>query len=175
MHPDKIQVYIGIGTNLGQPEQQVGDALTAIQSHESCSGLRISDLYSSKPLGTIEQPDFVNAVAGFQTVLSPDALLTFLQEIEQAQGRTREIRWGPRTLDLDILLYGDLEVASSGLTIPHPGLLERDFVLYPLFQIAPDLEIPGAGKLSDCMRRCPIRSLKNLASGNEVESAALAR
>lgn len=119
-----------------------------------------SSLYRSAPLGPANQPDYVNAVMAVETALAPLALLDALQALETAFGRVRHgERWGPRTLDLDILLYGSEILATDRLTVPHPGLAEREFVLYPLQEIAPDLNIPGLGPLADLVRRCPRRGL----------------
>jgi 2-amino-4-hydroxy-6-hydroxymethyldihydropteridine diphosphokinase len=119
-----------------------------------------SSLYRSAPMGPANQPDYVNAVMAVETALAPLALLDALQALETAFGRVRHgERWGPRTLDLDILLYGSEILATDRLTVPHPGLAEREFVLYPLQEIAPDLNIPGLGPLADLVRRCPRRGL----------------
>lgn len=148
-------VYVGIGSNLQQPVLQVQQALDAL-THlpETCLSAR-SRLYHSRPMGPQDQPDYVNAVVALETTLSATELLVQLQAIEQAQGRERSgRRWGPRTLDLDILLYGDEIINLPQLQVPHPGLHQRNFVLYPLYEIAPDLVVPGKGSLASLLAQC---------------------
>jgi 2-amino-4-hydroxy-6-hydroxymethyldihydropteridine diphosphokinase len=113
-------------------------------------------------MGPQDQPEYINAVASLETNLQAEALLDALQAIEQAQGRVRDERWGPRTLDLDILLYGDEVIDSDRLTIPHPGLSEREFVLYPLYELAPDLMIPGLGSLASLYQHCDANGIERL-------------
>nr|VFJ61889.1 MAG: 2-amino-4-hydroxy-6-hydroxymethyldihydropteridinediphosphokinase [Candidatus Kentron sp. FW]VFJ66447.1 MAG: 2-amino-4-hydroxy-6-hydroxymethyldihydropteridinediphosphokinase [Candidatus Kentron sp. FW] len=142
------KAYIGVGANLGDPITTARSALAALASLPGTTLLSRSMLYLSPPLGPVRQPDFINAVAAIRTPLAPLALLSRLQSIEHRYGRVRNgVRWGPRTLDLDLLLYGDLRINEDTLTVPHPGLCQRAFVLYPLYEIAPDLEIPGHGPL----------------------------
>ena len=139
MNP-KIISYIGIGANLSQPLQQAKAAIIALSQLSQSRLLAVSPLYCSKPLGPADQPDYINAVAKVETRLEAEALLDALQAIELSQGRERkEERWGPRTLDLDILLYGNHTIQTSRLTIPHYHMAEREFVLYPLADIAADL------------------------------------
>lgn len=148
-------VYVGIGSNLQQPVHQVQQAIQALKQLPDTRLLTHSRLYHSRPLGPQDQPDFVNAVAAIETQLTATALLHQLQEIEQAQGRVRNgRRWGPRTLDLDILLYGDEIINLPQLNVPHPGLHQRNFVLYPLHEIAPDLVVPGRGALATLLAQC---------------------
>ncbi len=144
-----LPAYIGIGSNLKKPSQQVSAAFGAIGDlPETRLELR-SSLYRSAPLGGIEQPDFVNAVAGILTRLDARDLLDELKQIERRRGRERKgLRWGPRVLDLDILVYSGRLIDDDGLTVPHAGIAERNFVLLPLLDIAPQLEIPGLGRLS---------------------------
>jgi 2-amino-4-hydroxy-6-hydroxymethyldihydropteridine diphosphokinase len=132
-----IRTYIGLGSNLENPVAQVQQALLALQNFPNTEFIAASSLYRTPPLGPQQaQPDFINAVAALDTRLSPDALLSELHAIEQKQGRKRTgERWGPRTLDLDIILYGDLVLNTPTLTIPHPGLPERDFWLIPLKEL----------------------------------------
>ncbi|MAY35782.1 MAG: 2-amino-4-hydroxy-6-hydroxymethyldihydropteridine diphosphokinase [Spongiibacteraceae bacterium] len=134
--------YIGLGSNLDDPRSQIARALAALAAHPSMELVCTSSYYGSKAVGPGEQPDFVNAVAELRTALEPLDLLHALQAIEQQQGRVRAVRWGARTLDLDILLYGDLQLSSSELTLPHPRLQERPFVVVPLAEIAPELTLP---------------------------------
>ena len=147
--------YIGLGSNLADPVQQV---LTALDELRATPGMRLlahSSLYRNAPMGPPDQPDYVNAVACVETSLLPEALLDALLAIEQRHGRVRDgERWGPRTLDLDLLLFGEDVIASERLVVPHPGMPERPFVLLPLQQIAPDLQIPGMGSLAALCARC---------------------
>lgn len=134
--------YISLGSNLDDPVSQVQTALASISEIEGVDLIKVSSLYHTKPMGT-SQPDYINAVAKIDTTLKPLALLHALQTIENQQGRVRsEERWGPRTIDLDIQLYGNEAMDTDELTIPHYGLKERDFVLMPLFEIEPDLVLP---------------------------------
>lgn len=136
------RVYIGLGSNLESPKEQLLRALHTLKQHPAINTLEVSNLYSSKPVGPQDQPDFVNAVAAFSTLLSPHDLLDVLQGIEQSQRRVRERHWGPRTLDLDILLYGSLEIEDERLTVPHRFMRERGFVMQPLSDLAADLVLP---------------------------------
>ena len=124
--------------------------------------MAVSSLYQSPPMGPPDQPDYVNAVLSLETALTPHQLLDLLQSIEQLHGRERKRHWGERTLDLDILLYGEQTLNDARLKIPHPGMLERAFVLYPLAEIAPNIEIPGAGKLQDVLSSCPQGELEKI-------------
>ena len=148
--------YLGLGSNLQQPEQQLKHSLSALNNTENISVACVSSFYRSSPMGPQDQPDYVNAVAGIDTNLEPLALLDSLQAIESDQGRQREIetRWGARTLDLDILLYAEQIISHDRLQIPHPGLDQRHFVLYPLYEIAPDLLIPEKGELAELCANC---------------------
>lgn len=140
--------YIGLGSNLSQPAKQLHQAVNSIAQLELTTVLKCSSLYSSKPMGPQDQPDYVNAVVEIETNLSPHALLAAMQKIELDQGRVRKgQRWGPRTLDLDILLFGNQVIESQDLTIPHIGMKSREFVLFPLHEIAPDLVLPCGNSL----------------------------
>ncbi|MDT0617729.1 2-amino-4-hydroxy-6-hydroxymethyldihydropteridine diphosphokinase [Salinisphaera sp. P385] len=139
------RVWIGLGSNLDDPAGQVRAGLTALAGLPDSRPGPVSDLFRSAPVGVTDQPDFCNAVAGLDTDLEPLALLEALQAIEQAAGRRRTRRWGPRTLDLDMLVYGDRRIDLPTLTVPHPRLAERAFVLVPLVSVAPNLDIPGQG------------------------------
>lgn len=141
------KVYIALGANLGDPVQTLKDALLELASGPALQQLRASSLYRSKPMGPADQPDYVNAVVTATTELEPLALLDYLQAIEQQFGRQRLRHWGPRTLDLDILLVDDLVSTSERLTLPHPGLTERDFVVVPLAELAPTLVLPNGQTL----------------------------
>ena len=146
--------YIGMGSNLEQPLDQLQRALTELRDIPGSSLQASSSFYISSPMGPADQPDYVNAVAALRTELSPLDLLDQLQQIEQAHGRQRGPRWGPRTLDLDLLLYGDQFILNDRLSVPHPGIGERAFVLLPLAELAPELEIPGLGIVSDLLAAC---------------------
>lgn len=148
---DPLPVYVGLGSNLGNPEAQVRRALDALGRIPGARLARHSRLYRSAPVGVPDQPDYVNGVALLETRLPALALLDALQAIEVAQGRQRDgTRWGPRTLDLDLLLYGAHRITGPRLEIPHPEMHRRPFVLVPLAEIAPPgLHIPGLGELAD--------------------------
>ncbi|MDO6618030.1 MULTISPECIES: 2-amino-4-hydroxy-6-hydroxymethyldihydropteridine diphosphokinase [unclassified Shewanella] len=141
------RVFVALGANLENPEQQLDNAVTAIKSLGQDHHIKVSHYYRSRPMGDVKQPDYVNAVVSFSTTLSPIDLLDALQAIENEQGRVRDLRWGPRTLDLDILLYGELMVDLPRLTVPHYGMKQRSFVLIPLADIAADLVLPCNTKL----------------------------
>lgn len=140
--------YIGLGSNLRSPEQQVLAAFDEIAAIPGVTLCRRSSLYRTAPIGYADQPDYVNAVAEVCTVLAPEELLEELLAIEQHHGRVREFANAPRTLDLDILIYADLQLATRALTLPHPRAHLRAFVLYPLMEIAPRCVIPGRGPVS---------------------------
>lgn len=158
-----IIAYIGLGSNLQNPSEQIHDARLAINTLPNTQQLAFSSLYHSPPMGPQDQPDYVNAVMAISTTLSPLDLLRGLQRIENTQGRVRNERWGARTLDLDILLYGDQVIELPDLIVPHIGITERAFVLYPLYEIAPQLLIPNKDKLSDLVANCPLAGLTRLA------------
>ncbi|WP_158134390.1 2-amino-4-hydroxy-6-hydroxymethyldihydropteridine diphosphokinase [Vibrio navarrensis] len=147
-----IRAYIAIGSNLADPVAQANRAIAALKSLPNSELVAVSQLYSSTPMGPQNQPDYINAVAEIQTELTPLQLLDCTQVIELEQGRVRkEERWGPRTLDLDLLLYGNEVIDSERLTIPHYGMKEREFVLYPLAEIAPNLTLPDGTRLADLL------------------------
>ena len=156
--------FIGIGSNLQNPLQQViaaGRALEALVSTIEC---RRSACYWSDPLGPGEQPRYVNAVAGLVTTSDAETLLTELQAIEQNSGRTRNIRWEPRVLDLDILLFGTEVINTERLSIPHPEMANRNFVLYPLAELEPHLTLPGGETLASLLASCPKTGLERIPS-----------
>jgi 2-amino-4-hydroxy-6-hydroxymethyldihydropteridine diphosphokinase len=146
-NPERVvaTAYIGLGSNLGQPRQQIKDALAELGALKNSELLTASSLYCSPPMGPADQPDYINAVARLATTLLPLQLLEALQRIEQAHHRMRKRHWGERTLDLDLLLYDDLEMLVPKLQIPHPGITQRAFVLLPLLEIAPQIVIPEKG------------------------------
>jgi len=159
----EVLAYIGLGSNLDNPESQLKTAIEALTGLPQTRLQARSSLYRSAPMGPQDQPDYLNAVVQLSTGLEPEALLDKLQGIEQAQGRVRAQHWGPRTLDLDILLYGEDVVATERLKIPHPGIAERSFVLYPLAEINGQLEIPGLGGVGSLMEQCPDAGLSRLS------------
>lgn len=165
--------FIGLGANLDGPVAQIERALAAIAVLPDTDLRCRSSLYGSRPMGPAGQPDYVNAVAQIETRLSPEDLLAALLAIERRQGRVRSPaqRNGPRTLDLDLLLHGDAVRADPALTLPHPGAHERDFVLVPLAEIAPDLAIPGRGAVRDLLAGCTGHGVRRLTP---VAPAALA-
>ena len=140
--------YVGIGANLGDAQANVLDALRRLALLDGTMVVETSGLYRTAPIDS-SGPDYINAVACIDTAFDPYELLRALQDIEQAHGRERPYRNAPRTLDLDLLLYGDQQIASESLTVPHPRMHERGFVLAPLAEIAPDLVIPGVGPIHD--------------------------
>lgn len=154
--------FIGLGSNLAEPTQQLQQALTALARLEHCRLGLVSPFYRNPALGPGTQPDYVNAVAELFTTLSAAALLAQLHAIENAQGRVRSMRWAARTLDLDLLLYGDSIIATPTLQVPHPRMHERNFVLYPLYAIAPDLTLPDGTSLSALLDCCPDYGLQQL-------------
>jgi len=140
--------YVGIGSNLDEPATQIRKAFASLQALPDSGFARCSPLYRSAPMGPSDQPDFVNAAAVILTRLEPHDLLRRLQAIENARGRRRDTaRWGPRVLDLDLLVLGSLVVDEPDLRIPHPGIAERNFVLFPLADLAPNLHVPGRGSV----------------------------
>ena len=156
-------VYIGLGSNLADPRAQVEQALQALAALPRTTRVRSSRLYRSDPWGRADQPEFVNAVAGLQTELTPRELLDALLVIERKAGRERDAtRWGPRVLDLDLLVYGDQIIDEPGLHVPHPHLQERAFVLLPLADIAPDLIVPQLGRVGELARRVDAGSCRPL-------------
>ncbi len=140
--------YLGLGANLNQPVQQLNQAVQALQAHPMIRCLRVSPYYHSAPMGPKDQPDYINAVVECKTDLSPIELLDFCQSIEQAQLRVRDRHWGERTIDVDILSIGDLVMQSERLILPHPGIINRDFVVLPWRDLAPDYPIPTLGLVS---------------------------
>lgn len=156
------QAYIGIGSNLDGPEKRV---MAAIRELEKLADAVFccSPLYRSSPMGITDQPDFINAVVGFKTGLPVTDLFDHLMRIERQQGRVRNgHRWGPRTLDLDILLYGEKEISLEHLHVPHPRIKERAFVLAPLLDIAPEIVIPGCGNAADLIKQVDLEAIARI-------------
>jgi 2-amino-4-hydroxy-6-hydroxymethyldihydropteridine diphosphokinase len=155
--------YVGVGSNLADPLLQVTHACARLADLSLTRVELTSPLYRSRPLGPIAQPDFVNAVAALLTQLSSAALLAALRALETALGRPpQHERWGPRIIDLDLLSYGREQRSDADLTLPHPGIVERNFVLYPLADIAPDLDLPGLGRVTELKGRVTSEGLERL-------------
>lgn len=154
--------FIGLGSNLDNPAAQLESALTELGRLPDTGVLACSSFYRSAPVGYLDQPDFCNAVAKISTALAPRRLLQCLLDIEQAHGRARTFRNAPRTLDLDILLYGDFRLDEPGLCIPHPQMQHRAFVLMPLLEIAPETVIPGQGSVTDLLDTCGDQALEKM-------------
>lgn len=151
--PDPAVAFIALGSNLDDPRAQVERGFDALAALPRTALTARSRMFRTPPWGMLEQPDFVNAVAKLATTLSPRALLDALLGIEARAGRVRDVPNGPRVLDLDLLLYGDCSLREAGLAIPHPRLQQRAFVLLPLADLAPDLEVPGQGRVVDLLAR----------------------
>ncbi|WP_018938993.1 MULTISPECIES: 2-amino-4-hydroxy-6-hydroxymethyldihydropteridine diphosphokinase [unclassified Thioalkalivibrio] len=172
-----VHAFIGIGANLGDPETQVRDSFARL-AHELPQTRLIgrSRLFRNPPMGPQDQPDYVNAVARLHTRLEPLDLLAALQAIECACGRERDgTRWGPRLLDLDLLLFGEHSLDLPGLKVPHAGIAERDFVILPLLELAPSLQIPGVGPLERLAQRFDGASLIPIAEPQEAVATAEGR
>lgn len=148
-----VPAYIALGSNLSEPQRQLRAAFDALGCLPNTQLIARSSLYRSAPVGYADQPDFVNAVAAIRTALAPRVLLDKLLELERAQGRgrVRAFRNAPRTLDLDIVLYGEQVIHEPGLSVPHPRMHERAFVMVPLAEIAPDALVPGRGRVRELL------------------------
>ncbi len=156
------EIYIGLGSNLADPLCQLAQAVTELASLPGTSLIAQSPFYRSRPVGPQDQPDFVNGAVKLNTSLPPLVLLDHLQRIENVHGRFRKRHWGPRTLDLDLLLFGDSPVQNERLTVPHPELANRDFVLQPLLDLNPELILPDGRALNVLRHQCPDNGLKRL-------------
>jgi len=156
------RAYIGLGSNLENPMKQLECAYRALDNIPQTHLISQSSYYGSSPMGPQDQPDFINSVALVETAQGPQTLLHELQRIEHQQGRVREQRWGPRTLDLDLLLFDQQQIENTELTVPHSGMAERNFVLLPLYEIAPELTIPGLGSLHTLVEQCSAAGLHKL-------------
>ena len=156
------QVYIALGSNLANPRQQLQDALQALNQLPHSRLVAQSAFYQSQPLGPQDQPDYVNAVACLETALPALALLDALQQIEQQQGRVRLRRWGERTLDLDILLFNQEVIQSERLTVPHYDMHNREFVIVPLYEIAPQLILPNGTPLAQLVQQFAQHQMQKL-------------
>jgi 2-amino-4-hydroxy-6-hydroxymethyldihydropteridine diphosphokinase len=156
------QAFIGLGANLGEPEDQVRRAIAALAELPGTRLVAASSFYRSAPVGVVAQPDFINAVAKIETALVARALLEALLAAERRFGRRRAFPGAPRTLDLDLLLYGDRVIAEPGLIVPHPRMHERAFVLAPLAEIAPDIAIPGKGRARTLLAACADQKIEKI-------------
>ena len=142
------RAYVGVGANLGDRRATIDAAVALLEGV-----VAVSDLRETDPVGVTDQPAFLNGAVAVETDLSPRELLETLLDVERRLGRQRRLRWGPRTIDLDLLLYGDETIDEPGLTVPHPRLHERRFALEPLVELDPELELPGRGRVSDLLAR----------------------
>lgn len=158
-----IRVYIGLGSNLDDPRTQLKKAIVSMEMVPSTCVVKTSSFYRSKPVGPQDQPDYINAVVELNTELSAVVLLDYLQAIENEQGRVREQKWGPRTLDLDILLYGDETIDDDRLQVPHVEMHKRGFVLIPLQEVAPECVIPGIGAVNSLLQQVDANDLTKLS------------
>jgi 2-amino-4-hydroxy-6-hydroxymethyldihydropteridine diphosphokinase len=161
-HSSPVTAYVALGSNLGDPVEQIRRGLRSLAALPLTRLARTSSLYRNPPVGYVGQPDFVNAVAAVRTRLPPRELLERLLEIERAQGRARAMANGPRTLDLDIALYGDGMIDEPDLIVPHPRLCGRAFVLVPLAEIAPEATVPGKGRVTDLLKAVDVSGLVKL-------------
>ena len=155
--------YVGLGSNLGEPRQHLTRALRELDAVPQTRVVKASSLYRSAPVGYADQPEFLNAVAQLETGLPAARLLAELQGIEARHGRSRSFANAPRTLDLDLLLYGQFTSKEPRLTVPHPRMHERAFVLRPLLEIAPDAVVPGRGGAADLLKSCAGQSVERIA------------
>lgn len=155
--------YIAVGSNLNDPRTQVMQALERLEALPATRMILRSSFYSTRPFGPVPQPDFVNAVAGVLTQLDAPSLLKELQQLELAFGRpAAHEKWGPRIIDFDLLMHGRECRNDPDLVLPHPGIVERNFVLYPLADIAPDLDVPGLGRVAELKRRVSPEGIRPL-------------
>ena len=154
--------YVGLGANIGEPRRQLMAAMDELQGLPKTRVTGRSSSYRSAPLGHVDQPEFLNSVAQIDTELAPDALLDRLQEIEQRHGRERPFPNAPRTLDLDLLLYGEQVIATPRLTLPHPRMHERAFVLRPLLELDAQISIPGKGPAKDLLFACSAQKIERI-------------
>jgi 2-amino-4-hydroxy-6-hydroxymethyldihydropteridine diphosphokinase len=167
LHHAVRPAFVALGSNLANPKSQVLTAFDELAKLRSSSLIARSSLYRSAPVGRLDQPDFINAVAYMETALSPHELLAALLDIERAHGRARECRDGPRTLDLDLLIYSDFKCNDSSLTLPHPRMHQRAFVLQPLMEVAPGVRIPGQPALAELLTACSQQRLERLENNRE--------
>jgi len=157
-----LLAYIGLGSNLNDPKQQIKSAVIALNKSNNIKVTGLSSLYQSKPMDGSQQPDYINAVCRVETHLTALELLYVCQDIELQQHRVREKKWGARTIDLDIIIYGAQVIASKKLIVPHPGIIDRAFVLIPLHEIEPDLKVPVLGTLNELIDKIDTSELMKL-------------
>jgi 2-amino-4-hydroxy-6-hydroxymethyldihydropteridine diphosphokinase len=158
-----VEAFIGLGSNLGQPEQQLEQAIQSLRDTDRIAVKNVSSNYKSAPVGPEGQDDYINAVVSIETELSAEQLLDVLQEIENLQGRMRTERWAARTLDMDILLYADEVIDSERLKVPHKEIANRNFVLLPMMEItSEEFQVPGQGALLDLLTHCPDNAIEKL-------------
>lgn len=157
-----VLAYIGLGSNLENPAAQLARAVAELAGLPGTTLQAQSPFYASRPVGPQDQPDFVNGAVELATTLTAHQLLDHLQAIEQAHGRERKQHWGPRTLDLDLLMYGDESIHDERLTVPHAELPGRDFVLQPLLDLNPGLTLPDGRRIQSLRRQCPDNQLRRL-------------
>ncbi len=162
MSKNPSRAFIALGSNLENPLSQIRQAMEELNQLPGTRLISKSSLYKSAPVGRLDQPDFINAVVLIETHLAPHDLLKALLDIEHSHGRIRELLNAPRTLDLDILLYEDLECCDEKLTLPHPRMSKRAFVLKPLMEIAPDCHIPGHGSIAPLLAACNGQQLEHI-------------
>ena len=164
-------VYIGLGSNIEQPYFQVKIAILALDKLPAITVIRDSGYFKSKPMGPEDQPDYVNAVVEIETSMDAIELLKHCQQIEKQQGRIKLRHWGERTIDLDILLYADKQIKTDVLTVPHPGICQRDFVFMPLLKLNPDIKIPGTGLLNDIVKIAEKPAVEKYKTGYSCQFA----
>jgi 2-amino-4-hydroxy-6-hydroxymethyldihydropteridine diphosphokinase len=157
-----LLAYIGLGSNLNDPKQQIKSAVISLNKSNNIKVTGLSSLYQSKPMDGSQQPDYINAVCRVETHLTALELLYVCQDIELQQHRVREKKWGARTIDLDIIIYGAQVIASKKLIVPHPGIIDRAFVLIPLYEIEPDLKVPVLGSLNELIDKIDTSELMKL-------------
>lgn len=162
----KETVYLSLGGNLGEPDKSMGAALRMLETDAETDVVAVSSLYRTPPWGKTDQPDFLNVAAELRTALSPRALLDTCLDAERRLKRVRQERWGPRLIDIDILVFGDRTVHEAGLEIPHPRMLERGFVLAPLAEIAPDFVARGR-RLADWLAELDTAGIERQGSGRD--------
>jgi 2-amino-4-hydroxy-6-hydroxymethyldihydropteridine diphosphokinase len=162
--------YVGLGSNLDEPASQVRRALAALAELPGTRLVRQSSLYSSRPMGPVAQPDFINAVAGLLTQLDAAEFFGELRSLERALGRSRaRERWGPRRIDLDLLMFAQLRQEGPELQLPHPGIVARNFVLYPLCEVAPELVVPGCGRVCELAAGVSPEGIRRLCEQTEYQ------
>jgi 2-amino-4-hydroxy-6-hydroxymethyldihydropteridine diphosphokinase len=158
--------FLGLGSNLGHREANIREALYRLSERHEIRPIKVSSLYETGPIGCTDQPDFINAVAEIETDLLPLDLLRAVLDIEKEMGRVRTVQWGPRVIDIDVLLYDNTVMDVPGLTLPHPRMLHRAFVIAPLAEIAPDLELPGGFRPAELLDKLKDQRVEKIA---EVE------